>query len=290
MDTASTGPRAAIRALGASRIREVANAGLGLDGILPFELFAGRPTDMDFTTGELRVHMSGPVDRAGFRPIRCEIGSGRGGDHMVVNVQVEGAPARLAVDTGAATTVDLFPTFVARHGLWPRHPRYIDFSYGGFTRGRAGGRLVRTPELHLGPYKFEDAIISLSDPRQTIVEEIDGLIGIQMLRRFTVGFDVPGSTLWLKPNEHLSDPYPYDHSGLVWEWKAGAATVRRAAEGSPSEAAGLKAGDRLAGFADEKAAILWDRSLQGPPDTQVTVQVLRDGKPTPVVMTLKDWL
>lgn len=34
--TFDTGPRPAVRALGASRIREVANAGLGLEGILPF--------------------------------------------------------------------------------------------------------------------------------------------------------------------------------------------------------------------------------------------------------------
>lgn len=262
----------------------------GLDGIIPFALLSSRPTDMDFTTGELRVHMSGGVDRTGFRPLGCETGSAKDGGSLVATVSVYGAPARLAVDTGAAVTVSLYPDYVRRHDLWARHARYIDYSFGGATRGVGRARLVRTPELQLGPYRFEDPVISLSDPRMTVVEEVDGLLGIEMLNRFTLGFDAGASTLWLKPNDHLADPYPYDHSGLTWEWKDGAAMVVRAAGGSPSEAAGLKPGDRLVGFADAKAAMMWDRSLRGPADTPVSVEVMREGKPTPVTMMLKDWL
>ena len=263
--------------------------GGGLDGVLPVAFFGGHPTDLDFTTGELRIQASGTVDRSGFRAVHCERAKKDEGT-LIVRAMIDGVPARLTVDTGAATTVALNASYVAAHGLWSKSPRYMPEQFSGATRGIGSARRVRTPYVQLGPYKFQDALISLSDPRQTTLSDTDGLLGIEILRRFTVGLDAAASTLWLKPNAALSDPYVYDHSGLTWEWKGGGAVVRSTAAGSPSEEVGLKPGDRILGLGTEKEAYAWDRRLSGPADTVIDMEVMRGSERVPIKMVLKDWL
>ena len=261
----------------------------GLDGILPLSVFTARPTDMDFDKGEMRLQLSGAVDRTGFRAIHAERVRQNNGA-FVIETMVEGATARLLVDTGASGTVSLAPGFVRSHGLWDRHAHALEHQFGGVTNAIGEGKFVRTPEVKVGPYRFKDVVISLTNPATRSLDDIDGLLGIQMLRRFTLGFDRPASTLWIKPNDHIADPYAYDHSGLTWEFKNGSSIVVGVAPGSPAETAGLKKGDRLYELTSEPKGFAWDATLQGEPDTVIQAPVERDGKRLPLTITLKDWL
>ncbi|CAN5148160.1 hypothetical protein BH09PSE2_BH09PSE2_01580 [soil metagenome] len=261
----------------------------GIDGILPLSVFTARPTDMDFQTGEMRLQLSGSVNRTGFRAVHAERVRQSNGA-FVIDAVVEGSPARLLVDTGASTTVSLASTFVRTHDLWDKHAHAMEHQFGGVTAAIGKAKLVRTPELKVGPYRFKDVVISLTNPRMTTLSDVDGLIGIELLRRFTLGFDRPASTLWLKPNEHLADPYAYDHSGLTWEFKNGACVVVGVAPGSPAETAGLKVGDKLYELTTQGQGLAWDYTLSGEPETVIQAPVERDGKRLPLTMVLKDWL
>lgn len=261
----------------------------GLDGLLPVSLFGNHVTDIDFTTGEIRILVNGSVDRSQFRPIPCERAR-RSDGRLIANVAIDGVPAKLLVDTGAETTVLLSGPYVAAHGLWNR-AKHMDMVMGGMTSQTGAMRMIRAGAVKVGAFKFQDIPISLSDPkRPDAISEIDGLLGIELLKRFTVGLDAGASTLWLKPNAALSDPYVYDHSGLTWEWKGGSAVVRSTAPGSPAETVGLKPGDRILGLATEKEAYAWDRRLSGAPDTAIDVEVMRGSERIPVKIVLKDWL
>ena len=262
----------------------------GLDGVLPLSLFTARPTELDFVAGQVRVHLSGGLDHTGFRPIHCERVRTEHGAY-IATVVVDGLPARLVVDTGAETTVSLNPQFVQRHGLWEKHPKYLDRPFRGITGSRADAREVRTPELKVGDYRFKDAIVSLSDPSFTTAAEEDGLLGIQILRRFTLGLDPGGSTVWLKPNDSLSDPYLYDHAGMRMKMDNGSALIEQVSPGSPAEQAGFKVGDRLREVdTPEKLGRLEGRLYAGPLDTPLTLAVVRDGQRMPIKLTPQDWL
>lgn len=262
----------------------------GLDGILPLSLFTARPTEIDFATGQVRVHVSGAPDRAGYRAVRCERVRTDGGAY-IASLLVDGLPARLVVDTGAETTVSLNPQFVQRHGLWARHPKYAEHPFRGVTGAQALARQVRSPQLKLGDYLFKDVIVSLSDPSFTTAAETDGLLGIEILRRFTLGLDPGGSSIWLKPNDALSDPYPYDHAGMRLKFDAGSALVEQVSPMSPAEQAGFKVGDRLREVdTPEKLGRLEGRLYLGPLDTPLTLAVVRDGQRMPIKLTPQDWL
>lgn len=261
-----------------------------VDGIIPLSLITARPTEMDFSTGEVRLHLSGGLDHAGFRAIRCERVRTQAGA-FIAQVMVEGQSARLIVDTGAGTTVSLDAAFVRRHGLWEQHAKYVERSFRGVTGSEASSREVRTPELKIGDFRFKDVVISLTDPKLTTLSDADGLLGIEMLRRFTLGFDAGGSTLWLKPNDALSDPFIYDHAGLRLKLVDGMAQVQQVSPGGPAEQAGFKVGDRLREVdTAQKLGGLEGRFYRGPLDSPLTLAVVRDGQRMPIRITPQDWL
>jgi hypothetical protein len=264
--------------------------GARLDGIAPLSVLTARYTEMDFTQGLVRVAVKGEPDHAGFRPVHC---ARRSVDKpFIADCLVNGIPARLLVDTGASVTVSLNPAFVKAHDLWNAHPRFLAYDYRGVTGSVGHGRLVKLQTFRMGAFLFQEPIGVLADPSIPAIEspELDGIVGIDMLKRFTVGFDSANATIWLKPNDHLGDAFIYDHSGLTWAWEANQTVVKAVAAGSPAETAGLKPGDRLVELDTEAKAWAFEAKLPGPPGTELAFDVACDGKRIPIKMTLQDWL
>ncbi len=262
-----------------------------VDAALPIDVLAARPTDLDFEKHEIRLQLSGPVDRTGFRAVKVERGGGSYGRRsFVVHAEIDGIPARLVVDTGASGFLFLDAGFVKDHGLWDRYPHHLDTQGSGVTGDRMKVRMVKASQVVVGGLKFRDPVVDLMDASHASLRDSDGLLGIDFLRRFTVGFDAPASTLWLRANQAIRDPYAYDRSGLTWEWRKDAAFVVAVSGGSPAETAGVRVGDQILGFKSEKDAYVWDDGLQGDPDTEIKFEVLRAGAKLPIKMVLKDWL
>jgi len=102
------------------------------------------------------------------------------------------------------------------------HPDLLTF-YPAITpaaasavNGRFEYRLTRVPKLKLGPYSFNDPITVLPAHLAGIHADptMAGLIGADILSRFTVTFDYPQRKLFLKPNERITEPFETDMSGL----------------------------------------------------------------------------
>jgi predicted aspartyl protease len=259
-----------------------------LDGVLPAHLFMSRDCDIDFAKKEVRVYMSGGPDRMGFTALpygaveQFKIG---------LRTQIDDKPARMVVDTGAGGMIWLGPAYVRRHGLWNAFPKFIDTWFNGVTGG-AKGRLVKMPSATFGPYRFHDIVVELADPdAESEADGTDGLIGIDILRRFTLSIAAADHALWIKPNEALGDPFRYHRAGLKIDFEKGRGTfIASVTPGGPADKAGLRPGERLSEIknAAYRDAFLW--SLSSPPGTTVNVQVERGGAPQIVPMVLEDLL
>ena len=259
-----------------------------LDGILPAHLFMSRDCDLDFVKKEVRIYATGAPDRTGFRAIPYRP------VHeftMTVETLVDDKPVRMTVDTGAGGIMSLAPPFVRRHGLWNAFPKFIDTWTTGVTGG-AKARLVKMPSATFGPYRFRDIMVKLTDPdAEHENDETDGLIGIDILRRFTLSIASADHTLWVKPNDALSDPFRYDRAGLGIGFERGRGTfVTSVTPGGPADKAGLRPGERLSEIKNAlyRDAFLW--SLSDAPGTTINVQVERNGAPVRVPMVLEDLL
>ena len=95
-------------------------------------------------------------------------------------------------------------------------------------------RELRINSFSLGPFKYKNLIFAEAS--------ISGL-GLQFFSRHTVTFDFPNGRIYLKKGKEFNRVDESGMAGLdVWRI-AGQTVVRKVYEGSPSQKAGIKAGD-----------------------------------------------
>jgi hypothetical protein len=257
----------------------------GFRGVFPFTSYF--QTTFDFVEPQLRVHRGrdGPPP-GGFKAALVQR-SGPVLEPPIVRTDLGGKTLKLAVDTGSQSSVRLFPDAVKRLGLWDRYPRGFDRVETDLDGRVTDVRIARGDPLQFAGQHFERPVITMMSPAfagRDKVEE-DGVVGMDVLRRFRIRFDPKRQSAWFWPNTHLGDDFRYDRAGADIEDEV----VTRVDAGGPAERAGLRSGDRVLtvnGAADSYAA--W--SFAGQPGDVVALSVDRDGERKDVRITLEERL
>jgi hypothetical protein len=178
-----------------------AKASLGLDFLLAM------PSRLDFDTNLFTFFIDAAPDRTGYvktgtvREVRDETGQSR----LYVKVRLEGQDLDCRIDTDAQMALFLPPQTVKARNLWDRFPdgenRQTRNNEGRVTRTR----FVKGPEFEIAGIRIAVSPLTLSDPTQLPDGEdrnVDGVIGMGILRRFNILFDTDGG-MWIKPNTHF---------------------------------------------------------------------------------------
>lgn len=232
--------------LGALSLRE----GKAIEGIVGYGVLSRFIIDVDYARGELRFHdpaSYAPDPDAVALPITFY------GNAPIVTAKVTDAngvthEARLLLDTGARAAVDLGKPFLERTRF--AEGRAIEGLLGAGVGGATTQRIGRVARFELGGIAIEAPVTSFStataggdaDPN------FDGLIGGEILRRFTLTVDYPHERLLLRKNAAFGEPFEYDMSGLYFvatDAKLDRFRVESVIPGSPAALAGVAAGDEL---------------------------------------------
>ncbi len=167
----------------------------------------------------------------------------------------EPIPATFVVDTGAGLGVALNTRFVKDHGLLdldtPKFEATVGFGLGGEVRHT----ICRMSALRLGDadasFTIDAPVVALSQDRGGALASTgyDGIIGAEVLSKFTVIFDGPGRRMILEKNAAFPEPMEFDMSGLtvVADETRRHLVLYRVREGSPAALAGFREGDVLIG-------------------------------------------
>ena len=259
-----------------------------VDGLLGLDLLDGI-VEVDFDRRVMRVH-----DRARFTtpagatvlPARLLAGK------PIVETTIRTADgttrrAAMVLDFGMAGTVRLTTRFTDAN-------RMID-AVGAVVTSRSesglGGALEsvigRLASLSLGAVVLRQPIVSLARERTggDAAPPYDGLIGIGVLRRFRVFFDLAGSRVALHPTARTPLPFVHAPSGATFA-PLGAATrglvVAGVAPGTPAANAGLRVGDRVLAVASRSAEHWtrrdWQDAIDASGGRPLDVRVSRGGR------------
>ena len=195
----------------------------------------------------------------------------------VIRAELDGSPIKLLVDTGSSASLFLRPDYVKSQGLWDHYPKAVEGSVRTVA-ATALVRIARAGQLKIGRYLFQTPIVHLGNPADSDVDgnaDFQGIIGMELLRRFNL-INHPGrKKLYLKPSKAMQDLYRYDRAGLEIDVVEGALKVIWVREGGPAAKAGLVLGDRVTGWrgTDGYYGLVW--ALTGAPGTRVEIQVQR---------------
>jgi hypothetical protein len=252
-------------------------------GLLPVQLLQLLPCDLDFGEGELRLYQAARPSREGWERLRSPPRDRSVRTGFVVDVTLDDEPYRLLLDSGDQEGVTIAASAVRRRGLWNRYPQWIE------SRGRgvvevARARTVRLKSLKLGTTEMPNPVVSLIDPSaHDAFEGVDGLIGMETMRRFAFSFDADQNGIWIKPNGALHQPFRYNRSGLSAHVRDGHFEVVATKPDSPAAKAGLAPGDVLYKVGPD---FLW--RLQDGPGTVLEFEMERAGQRQPVKLILAD--
>jgi hypothetical protein len=252
----------------------------------------GAPIRIDFEAGRVRFVKSLAAEIEGLQSVGYtyrESGAARDtiSPQPIITAEIDGAPARLRLDSASTAGVTLSSRYVRVKGLWDRYGAGLAHEgVGAF----GAYKMVKAERLGIDKYAFAAPIIRLSDPDAPEASAdapddasfaplvpSDGTIGMEMLRRFHIIIDPRTGRVFFTPNSAVADGYRYDRAGIEIDQGEDGPKIAAVAPDSPAAAAGLKAGDKLTGWNGEGGVngLVW--ALQGAPGDKIALRIERDG-------------
>ena len=280
---------------GALSQRGVALAGLseseralGGDGLLAAGLMTTFDSELDFDTGEWRIHPNGAADRAGFTALASELRddpNANGSARIFADVTVGDAVVRPVLDTGMPWVLTLPHAAGKRLGLWNDVTPYAPVRSSGIAgAGKSLSRLVRAPDLRIGPAQYAAPLIVVRPPDAS---GDDAVLGLPALRTLNLSIDRAARTIWIKRNTLSPTESRYGGSGLWVDADGDKVRVAEVGTGSPAAKAGVRVGDVIDGVGGLRDAI---GLLGGAPGTALSLKLRRGRDTAEASFTLAPYL
>jgi predicted aspartyl protease len=185
------------------------------DGILGYDVFAGKVVAIDYGRGTMILHESLPAMAASFARFPLRFAGGLFSVAASFDTGRKTDQGWFIVDTGAVAALHLTQDFAAAQGL-PGTMKRIGVSK---SRGAGGGTVrndvVLLPELSFGEFRLHDVPTHLEDPAAERSLASGCLLGMEVLRRFNAILDYQRHDLYLEPNAHFAAAFRTRFSGLA---------------------------------------------------------------------------
>jgi len=217
-------------------------AGLGhrVYGIIGGELFQRRVVTIDYERRTVSLSSTAPGHGTEI-PISVEDGT------PIATASIDGQSGRFQIDTGGGMAVLNAPFLAAHPALLPA--KTLQMTSGAVMPGRSRGGVGRAGHLQLGPIRIERPIVNYSQNASGDRVDVDsGLIGGDVLSRFSVTVDYARSRLLLEPNPRFGTAFEFTGSGVSLAAEGpelDIVRVRTVIPGSPAAEADIRAGDRI---------------------------------------------
>lgn len=205
---------------------------------------------------------------------------------------------RLLVDTGSSIPLILHAN-VDSSLIAPDHlaKGHIGVGISGALVGTVG--IVKS--IKFADFRFKEVITSLQDFEFITAEEASkirhGIIGNDMLNRFTVYIDYSKRQLFLKPGKKYNKSFEYDKSGLIISAVGvdfNQYFIQAVVPDSPAELSGILPGDEILSVNSVSVSFLSltqiQRMLKRKEGTGIRMKVLREGKKRVIYFQLEDML
>ncbi len=195
-------------------------AGLDIQGIIGAEAFKGHVIKIDYTKQIITVYdpsVFRESDHRKFEEMPIQIF--RSKPYVVINTQINSdtiIPLKLLIDTGAALAL-LLHTYSTPGLVMP--PEVIKGNIGIGLGGQIEGYMGRLSSVSLGNAKLRNVIShfqELYDASDSVnVNQRNGILGGEILSRFTIIIDFLHEKLYFQPNKYFKSSFEYDRSGLI---------------------------------------------------------------------------
>jgi len=227
--------------------------GTDVQGVLGYEVFSRFVVEVDYEKKMLTLSAPDAFKpRSSYQILPMTVEDTKPYVHVPVEMS-NGAivDAKLLIDTGASHGLVLDPSTNDKIVLPEKHvPSLIGRGIGGLITGKIG----RIKSIKMGKYKIPDIVANFPDSNsymdtlKTTDVFRNGVIGGELLSRFTVIYNFAGEKVYFRKNGAYNHKFHFNMSGITL--KAKGARLRRfevtdVRENSAAEKVGIKPGDEL---------------------------------------------
>lgn len=216
-----------------------------LKAIIGMEVFNASLVGLDFTAGEMTLRRRQNYGGSpGARRLNLKGAAGR---KHTAEIVLNGSRLRAMVDLGFSSPLAVSPKVADGLKLQRRSTRVGAQFAGEAIVSRTWG-LARCDEVRFAGERFADIPVDVTpDEGAGPFAGHDAIIGLALLRRFDLVFDLPTLRLWATPTVRINEPFERRYTGLQTEPSArGTLMVIHVAPGSPAESAGFQRFDIIA--------------------------------------------
>ncbi len=219
-------------------------AGLDTDGLIGAEFLQNLRIAFDFDAHRMTLT---PFARAPAVPARATVAPLlTDGGHAYVRAAIDGIAGYYLLDTGDSGGITVFRRFADAHGLF-RGPGLMYISAGG-VGGNLAYRTYRARSFALGGAVLHAPPVTVTEASagSFASRSIAGNIGIRVLSRYALTFDLAHKRVTFVPTARVRVPFPTDHTGMsLTQADPSALVVLSVVPGSPAADAGVTAGTRI---------------------------------------------
>ncbi|WP_158557114.1 aspartyl protease family protein [Mucilaginibacter conchicola] len=269
------------------------HVGMPIHGLLGYEFFNGLGVNINFNDSLMTVYR--PKDFKPFRksqkiPITIE-------DHkpylQTYITMPDGTNVlnKFVIDLGAGHPVSI-ENMIKKYGL-PKGA--ITANLGVALNGPISGYLSRIKSVDMGKYTLKNVITSFpsEDYVQRASVQRDGNLGMDILKKFNIGFDYSNGFMYIRPSNTFKAPFEHDMSGIEY-YLAGKdlsrLIVSRVAAGSAADDIGMLRGDEIVSINFKPVSKMTTEEIDNyfkTPGRSLLLEVYHDGRHDRVVINLR---
>jgi hypothetical protein len=256
--------------------------GIPMNGIIGMDFFGKYVMEIDFD--KQQITLANAIDTTGFYSIKAKIHN----DLFYVNASIftnahDSIPHLFLFDTGDLTSISLAEPFWKNNDLLSKCSSF----YSGINRSSSGTSTAsyfgRFYQIAFYPFHFKDAYINLTSAKRGFFsnDSVAGTLGIDILKRFSIIFNLKDEIIYIKPNSQFYNSYRTNTTGLRTRLnkELTQCVIEAILPHSPAETANLQVGDIIVsinGVEASKETISKMRQLtRSVPETILHCNVLR---------------
>ena len=200
------------------------------------------------------------------------------------------------VDTGTRTALSLNAPFTRSNHLLDGETVIPEATLGVGIGGESLATVFRISDVEIGGLHFRNVVATASHDEKGVFADpnLAGILGGDLLRKFTVILDYPHKRVILEKTRNSESPFLYDGAGVFLVSggpKFERIRILRVVPGSPADKAGLLKGDTIEAIDGKPAAVLDDvRALFLRQGVTYRLRISRDGKTFEKSLTTVDLL
>ena len=228
-------------------ISHMSQNGIQIDGVIGYDLLKDYVTFLNYEKNQLELYPSNTTSFDNYKSTPFTLVENLPTVELdFLTANGKSMNGRFYFDSGGGFSISFNSSFSKKNNLKEAFANMAKTTtIGGANGAGFDNYLTSIVQLNMQEFEFSDlpALISLSEKGASSSEAVDGIIGIDIIKRFNIALNYKKQTMVLIPNSHYSDAFNFNLTGFGLRQIENKIVITNLIDGSPAQEAGFQKND-----------------------------------------------